>query len=260
MDTAAQAKSNISPSMPAVEDSTEIPAVSAPSSSSGSASNCYSVGAPSGSGDIKQAGVAQAIVCSKLSFNGRKDRAKKLGAALDAASGDGSVEEKADAVLQSLREDERGAFLDAFKRLAAPKQEVERALLQEVLANPEQTGRSALARAAESAGAGRRSLHHAGAGLRISGKFWRRAVLHPQRVQKQQGGRPMVVNNPVLRPLVKEFLVKHSKETSRFCRTKAVHRKAARAHMVIRAQGGRAWGRGVYPTGPGQIRQPRPAG
>ena len=39
-----------------------------------------------------------------------------------------------------------------------------------------------------------------------------------------------MVNHPVLTKHVKQFSMKHSRETSRFCHTRARHQKAAHLH------------------------------
>ena len=88
-----------------------------------------------------------------------------------------------------------------------------------------------VSRAAETAGRARTSVSYR-LGLRISGPFWQKAKQQPQGTQKQSGGQRRHVNSGDVTRLVGEFLSKHSKETSRFCRTKSRHQKALRPHLV----------------------------
>jgi hypothetical protein len=128
---------------------------------------------------------SKAIAYSALvSRNGRRDREEKLRGALETAAGLNSAEEMACAVFHTLCGDEREQFQVAFQKLAASKQAVGLALLREAHQHPEQTARSALARAAEAAGQEGHLLRAPGqasqTGIRISPLFWKKAVRKPQ--------------------------------------------------------------------------------
>jgi len=131
-------------------------------------------------------------------------------------------------LFNALAPEMQGEFQAAFEKLSAPHLVAQR--------HPEQTARSALARAAQGTSQARTSLRSCGLGVRISDKFWKKAKERPQTSQKQAGGRERVLDRPELINLTEH----HSKETSRYCRTKARHQNAA-APPQPRAQG-KAWG------------------
>jgi hypothetical protein len=232
-----------------------------------------------GSTDTGTGGVsAHMPPCSSLSsWAGRQKRLDPFRSAWDAAAGTRSAEELAYVVHHALPEDEKKEFFAALQKLAAPQQALEKALYEEVQQHPEQTARSALARAASHSGVARKTLRPgAGAGVRISAKFMKKAQQQPQRGQSQQGGRKRMLDRPELITLVRDFLRKHSKETERFCRTKARHRKAMVRYTlhdmvfywwgVGPKVGGHAWRAGPKPrpaqaeARPGKAKFPKPDG
>ncbi len=197
---------------------------------------------------------AQTVACNALiSYNGRKDRLDKFRHAWVAAAGKHSPQELAYVVHNSLQEGERQEFLAALLKLVALQQALGKALLVEVKQHPEQTARSAVARVASSSGTARTSLRlGAGPGVRISASFWERARRNPQRTQQQKGGRRRVMDRPELITFVREFLMRRSKETSRFCRTKAKHRKATHKYGPLWEMFWSSWrGGGVNSRKPG---------
>jgi hypothetical protein len=199
----------------ALGGSQSVKDVGAPLSSTGAAG---SSNAPSGE---------KYTACSTLSYNGRKERTNKFRAAWETAAGKPCLEEFAYVVHHALQEGERREFFKTLQKMTAAQQALERALPAEVQQHPEQTGRSAISRAAASSGAARTSLRPgAGPGVRISSSFWERVRRNPQRTQKQKCGRKNVADRPELIVLVWEFLMRHSKDTARFCRTRAERQEA----------------------------------
>ena len=94
------------------------------------------------------------------------------------------------------------------------------AVLEEASQRPGQTAHSAVVRAAVKANVLQNTLRKR-YNNRVPPKFRRAATLCLRKVLRQDtGGRPRKVDNAALTSLVRGFLLRHSKETSRFCRTK----------------------------------------
>ena len=89
---------------------------------------------------------------------------------------------------------------------------------------PEQTSVSLVARAAQKLGWGQKKLKKQ-FGVRVSRAQFRRAHEGPLKRKPAAGGRLRKIDSPRLTKVVRKFLLKHSKETSRFCRTKRRHQE-----------------------------------
>ena len=204
----------------------EPPAAAPAPAAQASASSGLAAAGAAAENDAKQD--SSGTPCSKLrSYNGRAERLQKVRSALLVGAGGKCPTELANVVYHTLGATEIEEFQRAFEKLASPQQALERAFLQEAASHPNQTARSAVARAADAAGQSLNSVSKR-LGLRISGRFLSRAKERPQGSQRQQGGRKKVISCAEVTASVRELLMKHSKETSRYCRTKARHQKAWR--------------------------------
>ena len=79
-----------------------------------------------------------------------------------------------------------------------------------------------------------------GLGTRISPAFWKKAQDKPQAAQKQAGGRKRVIDRPELIELVRAFLMKHRKDTSRFAEQRLDARRRSALILLRVWRGGRA--------------------
>ena len=151
--------------------------------------------------------------------------------ALEDAAGGSDPVEMAKAVRVALSSAEAAAFLEAFEPLAGKPDSSDAlalgaAVAAEVASCPRQTASSAMARAAQSLSWGNKKLKNR-TGVVVGDKFWKGAKAKPVKLVKNAGGRPRIVDNQKLSRFVKKFFLKHSQATSRFCRTKQRHQKAA---------------------------------
>ena len=134
------------------------------------------------------------------------------------------------AIFGALETDQRAELVEALARMTNPADASHAALadavLEEASQHPGQTAHSAVARAAIKANVPQNILRKR-YNNRVSPNFGRAATLCLRKVLRQDtGGRPRKVDNAALTSLVRGFLLRHSKETSRFCRTKKKHQKA----------------------------------
>jgi hypothetical protein len=138
-------------------------------------------------------------------------------------------------VLTVLSTAEARAFSDAVARAgkgSSGTQVFEHALMEEVQQNRGQPAAAAVLNAAQGLKWGRRTLQHK-VGVRFHWRF-----LKQGRQSSRECGRQRKVGSATVTKSIRSFLLKHSSETSRFCRTKPKHQKvSAKAWAAHRATG-----------------------
>ena len=103
--------------------------------------------------------------------------------------------------------------------------------VEAVAAHPAASGSEAAARAAAAVGRNQSKLESR-TGIHVIRRIWAGVKPVKKTKTKNKGGRPSLTMNPKLRPLIHAFLMRHSKETSCFCRTKLRDQKA-RSHIFL---------------------------